>query len=261
MDNMSKPPNEAGKDRSNGDYQDKTINLQQLFSSFFFGFLTQFDDRYNVSGTTTANKTAFPSPKTTSYDSNAVDTRIENDSGKEEVQSMNEHNIEGVLDQIEKLTIYKSTLHLLQWQRDNYLVGDEYADWRKKDRLRQEKHQRYFQPISVTNYTIPYNPTTISHHHISSLASSFIPTAAVQNLLTPIVTELFVKETGVLFDPIKQSTINLILDQEKLLEDTIKNQLLQHLDNPSNLEAIKDSTQGIIIQTAKIDNVGPCETK
>ena len=265
MNDPFKPPvNDTGKDRSNGDYQDKTTNLQQLFSSLFFGLLTQFDDRYNVRGSN-SQEAAIPQTNTISNDSsNTKGVGLINNGIKIETTAVNDHTIEGVLDQIEKLiphdpialrqsTLYTSTLQLLQWQRDNYLVGDEYADWRKNDRRRQQKQHSYFQPTSAANYNIPYNPVTISHHQISSLASSFIPTAVVQNLLTPIVTGLFVKGTGVLFDPIKQSAIDLILDQQQLLEETIKYQLVLLLDNPSNRDAIKDSTQGIIIQTASIE--------
>jgi hypothetical protein len=269
MDNTPTPPADVDKDQSKKDYhQDKTTNLQQLFSYLFFGVLTQFDDRYNVSGSNTNDELINQTNSTSTDSSVAGGVGPVNRSETVGASSLNEYNIEGVLDQIKKIiprdpielrqsTLYKSTMHLLQWQRDSYLVGEEYAEWRKNDRSRQEKQNRYFLAKTVTNYNIPYNPVTISHQHISSLASSFIPTAVVQNLLTPLVTGLFVKETGVLFDPIKQSTINLILDQQKLLEETIKNQLIQLLDNPSNRDAIKDSTQGIIIQTTKIDGGGP----
>lgn len=262
----SKPSNDGGKDQENEDYKDNTTNLQQFFSFLFFGLLTQFDDRYNVSGSSTT-KAATIANIIPNDSSNFISADLDDYDEKAETPSANEHTIDGVLDQIDKLiphdpialrqsTLYKSTLHLLQWHRDNYLVGDEYAEWRKNDRLRQQKQQRYFNATSVTNYNIPYNRSALCHHHITSLASNFIPSALVQNLLTPIVTGLFVKDTGVLFDPIKESTVNLILDQQELLEETMKHLLLQLLDNPRNRDAIKDSTQGIIIQSAKIDDAG-----
>jgi hypothetical protein len=270
MDDSSKPSTDGGRDSQNTDYKDNATNLQQLFSFLFFGLLTQFDDRYNVNGSSTTTETKTKTNAITNESSNFIS--LDQGDSNEETSSLNEHTIDGVLDQIEKLiphdpiavrqsTLYKSTLQLLQWQRDNYLVGGEYAEWRKNDRLRQQKQQPYFQANSVTNYNIPYNHETFCHHHIASLAGNFIPSTLVRNLLTPIVTGLFVKDTGVLFDPIKQSTINLILDQQKLLEGTMKNQLLHLLDNPRNRDAIKDSTQGIIIQTAKIDDAGHSEAK
>ena len=271
MDDSSKPSKDGGKDQENEDYKDTTTNLQQFFSFLFFGLLTQFDDRYNVSGSSTTKTTTIANT-IPNDSSNLTSVDLDDYDEKTETSSVDEHTIDGVLDQIDKLiphdpialrqsTLYKSTLHLLQWHRDNYLVGDEYAEWRKNERLRQQKQQRYFHATSVTNYNIPYNRSTLCHHHVSSLASNFIPSALVQNLLTPIVIGLFVKDTGVLFDPIKQSTINLILDQQKLLEGTMKHLLLQLLDNPHNRDAIKDSTQGIIIQTAKIDDAGRSDAK
>ena len=265
--NKETKPSRGVVGSENGGDTDSTTNLQQLFLTLFFGLLSQFDDRYNVKGSNEKEALMPVTSKHFNDRSNVLDDSLARRDVDADTSSGNEHTIDGALEQLEKLiphdpfelrqsTIYKNTLQLLQWQRDNYLVGDEYADWRKNDRLRQQRQQRHFQSISFTNYDIPYNQATISHHHISSLASKFIPTATVQNLLTPIVTGIFEKETGVLFDPIKQSTINLILDQQKLLEGTIKRQLLQLLDNPRNRDAIKDSTQGIIIQTAKIDDTG-----
>ena len=269
MADSSKAPIVDEKGRGNEDDREATTNLQQLFSFLFFRLLTQFDDRYNVNGSNTTETTTSTAQTDATHNqlSSATNTDLEDVDAKSESSSVNEHTIDGVLDQIEKLiphdpmalrqsALYNSTLQLLQWQRDNYLVGNEYAEWRRNDRLRRHKQQRYLQNIAVTNYDIPYNQATICHHHISSLASDFIPSGTVRNLLTPIVTGLFANDTGVLFDPIKQSTINLILDQQNLLEGTIKNQLLQLLDNPRNRDAIKDSTQGIIIQTANIDDAG-----
>ena len=84
MDNLSKPPNATDKDRSNGDYEDKKTNLQQMFSSFFFGLLTQFDDRYNVGGSNT-QETLLPQTNATSNDSSsAVDVGLVNDNEKDE---------------------------------------------------------------------------------------------------------------------------------------------------------------------------------
>ena len=123
---LSKPRN---KGRSNGDNQDKPTNLQQLLSSLFFGLLSQFDDRYNVSGSN-PKETLLPQTNATTNDSSSsVYVDRVNDNEKDEAPSENEHNIEGVLDQIEKLiphdpiilrqsTLYKSTLRRLHWQRD-----------------------------------------------------------------------------------------------------------------------------------------------
>jgi hypothetical protein len=265
------PDGELKQSRLNSDHQNALSGHQQVFLSFFFGLLNQFDDRYNVTSNNNSTTDA-PIPVSVSSSIEKLSAlkidHAESDSTLEALSTNHDH-IDGVLDRIEQLiprdpvklrqsSLYKGTLQLIQWQRDNYLVGTEYADWRKSDRLRLQQQRRYytFQDRSVENYNIPFNKETLSHSQLSSIASAFIPTAAVRNLLTPIVNGLFQMETGVLYDPIKQCTVNLIVDQQKQLQQTMKHHLIQILDNPHNRDTIKDSTQGIIIRTVEIDNVG-----
>ena len=71
----------------------------------------------------------------------------------EEGQDRAAARMDGVLNQIDKqipqdptalrqTSLYKGALQMLQWQRDNYLVGKEYADWRKNDRKRSQQQRQ-----------------------------------------------------------------------------------------------------------------------
>jgi hypothetical protein len=271
LDGSTNPLEETHKSRLDGDIT-ITRSRSRLFSSLLFGLLDPVPvDEPDVTLEKKSLSPVSTQPPSDLFKNKSDRIATTNDSKTVDDATPN-NNVNGVLDYIDILiphdpinlrqsTLYKGALQMLKWQRDNYFVGDEYADWRKNDRHRQhlrQRQQRYFTTPnpSIENYKIPYNAETISHHHISSLASNFIPTSTVKNIITPIVTGLFDKSTGVLYDPIKQNTINIILDQQNLLERTMKNQILLVLDNPRNRDAIKDSTQGMIIETARVDSQG-----
>lgn len=182
--------------------------------------------------------------------------------GDVEHETSPSNQIDEILSQVDKqiphdpialrqTSLYKGALQVLQWQRDNYLVGTEYADWRKNDRQRQQDH--LFHSPDVESYYISYDDKALGHNQIAQVASDFIPTSTVKNALTPVVTELFAPE-GALYDPIKNALAGVILGQQNNLEQTIKNQMLHFLDNPQNREAMKNSTQGMLIQTTKTDS-------
>jgi hypothetical protein len=179
---------------------------------------------------------------------------------------VSDQQLDGVLSQVELLVphdpiglrqtpLYKGALQLLQYQRDNYLVGTEYADWRKRDRQRQE-NQPFYTPASILRrnsiltdlWDIPYDATALGHGHVANLASGFIPTSTVRNVLVPVLIDL-VQPKSPLYRLIQETTSNVIVGQQSNLEQTIKNQMLQFLNNPKNREAIKSSTKGMLIRT------------
>jgi hypothetical protein len=261
-----------------------TNDRHRLFSSIFFGLLNHMDDgdisNSNDNSTpesSNGSPDSLPPVQTTaaavtvsSKHHVAVKDNVASDSNAAPATTTSNDQIDGILNQLDQwiphdpialrqTALYKGALQMLQWQRDNYLVGDEYAEWRKNDRVRQQqqllKHPWYNQSLQTTHesYDLPYDEKAISHRQLSAVASNFIPTQMVQNLLTPLITGLFDVDTGVLYPPIKDATVNLIVDQQKFLEQTMKDQVLIFLDNPQNRDAMKDSTQGMIMETARID--------
>jgi hypothetical protein len=236
----------------------------QLFAALFLGLVNPLSEHPN-----SLNKTvkAYQQPTNEASENHNSIAAKQDSLEKMHSESDSSHAslndpIDGVLNQIEKLiphdptvlretSVFKGTLQLLQWQRDNYLVGGEYADWRRDDRIREQRFPAPQKPWY--RYALPYDGTALSHDQISSVASAFIPMKTVQDLLTPIVTGLFDTKTGVLFGPIRDSAVNLIVDQQKLLEETVKDQVLTFLDSPRNRDAMKVSTEGMIIQTTRIN--------
>lgn len=174
-----------------------------------------------------------------------------------DVKASLSNRLDGVLNQIDEQiphdpialrekTLYKGAKKLLQWQRDNYLGGKEYADWRRNDRRREQQQQQAVGVASVPeSFEIPFDPTALSHPQVAKLASDFIPTPTVVKALTPIVASL---PTGALYDPVRDSTLAIIEGQQDNLEGVIKTSLLGFLDNPQNRAATKNSTQGMLIR-------------
>jgi len=191
-----------------------------------------------------------------------------NDHDVDKLNASLKNRIDGALDQIDKQiphdpialrqnSLYQGSLQMLQWQRDNYLVGKEYADWRKNDRHRTQQRQQQQQQqqvfsrmttttaVAETSYDIPYDPTALGHPQLAKLASDFIPTETVVKALTPIVAGL---PATVLYEPVRNSAVEIVRGQQGNLEGIIKNQLLRFLDNPQNREAMKNSTRGMLIR-------------
>jgi hypothetical protein len=143
--------------------------------------------------------------------------------------------------ELRETKMYKSTYGLLQWQRDNYLVGSEYANWIKRHRIKY--------PDRVIE--VPYDKTALGHQQIAGLLSWFIPTDTVRQALLPIVVDLPDK---VLFPIVRNATVSLIASQQANLDSIIKRSLITLLKNDQNREAIKNSTQGYIAATTYRDS-------
>jgi hypothetical protein len=144
--------------------------------------------------------------------------------------------------------LYKLALGNLQWQRDNYLVGKDYADQRKSQRnLDQDV------PVEQTAldgglypYKIPFNATALGNIQLTGLGSWFIPSKAVHNSLLPLVVAL---PSGLLHIPILRATADLIPLSQGNVDLAVKNQLLWIFDNQQWRDVIKSSTKGYITNT------------
>jgi hypothetical protein len=241
---------------SNGETSDSSPsgpeNRRKIFSTLIFGHLGGDDQPFgHARGLNTSSETTN-------------DERKEGDANKDEqLRSTSSDRLHGVLSQIDQqiphdpialrqTTLFHSALKGIQWQRDNYLTGAEYADWRKNEKDKQPNDSFYSSEFpSTANDELWYDDKAIAHGQIATLLGDFIPTSTVQRALTPIVAEL---PCGTLYETIRNATVGVILGQQSNLEQTIKSQLLSFLDNPENREAMKSSTQGIIIEKTNNNN-------
>ena len=278
LDKETPPRKEDKRETDGGD----AIDRHRLFSALLFGHphhLPQEDAVNNINAQQNQQQQQHPVKKgenssfrtlATNQLQDALDqSDTENYHDKEAVLT---DRLEGVLTQIEQqiphdpkalrqTTLYQGALQMLQWQRDNYLVGTEYADWQRQQQ-QQQQHQTFAgAEVAGSRYDIPYDPTALSHAQIAKLASDFIPAPTVVRALTPIVAGL--PAGGVLFDPVRNATVHIIQGQRSNLEDVIKNRLLQFLTNPQNRAAMKISTQGMLVRrtntsiSSKNENMAP----
>ena len=150
--------------------------------------------------------------------------------------------------ELRKTSLYKNTYKLIQWQRDNYLVGSEYAEWRRRERLRGGGGETEPPPRDVSSYQgeIIFDADALGHKQVGRLAADFVPSDTVRKALLPIVVTL---PMSALYGPSQAALVRLILGQQDTLDHLLKYQLMQFLGNPRNRAAIKNSTKGYISTT------------
>ena len=136
--------------------------------------------------------------------------------------------------------LFKEAYKQIQWQRDSYFVGPEYANWSGRRRLREEQNDTRSVKAYLT--LMPYDDSKASQQ-LAKIAADFIPSRTVTTVLIPIVVKL---PQGPLYRPTQTALVNVIRNQQGLLDRVIKNSIIGFLDNPRNRQNIKNSTKGYI---------------
>lgn len=137
--------------------------------------------------------------------------------------------------------IFNETYRQIQWQRDSYFIGTEYANWSKRRRQREgeDKNAR-----SVEAYlTLMPCGDSLASQQLTKIAADFMPEPTVKTALLPMIVKV---SHGALYRPIKNALINVIYSQQRALDRLFKRSLLNFLDSPSNRQNIKNSTKGYI---------------
>lgn len=120
--------------------------------------------------------------------------------------------------------LYQSVHHALRFQRDQYLVGSDYAAWRN----------RRGRPARI----LPYDSTALGHQQLRPLVAPFLVSETVVRALTPLIAYELPVAT---FPVIAGAAIQLVESQQDVLNQTVKQSLLQLLQNPQNRQALKRS--------------------
>jgi hypothetical protein len=145
--------------------------------------------------------------------------------------------------------LYQLALRSLLFQRDNYLVGKDYADLRNTQRRRQQQlHSAvpFQSSLDLPFSRIPYDATGLGNLQIGGLLQWFIPSPTVHRALLPIVVGL---PTGALNEPILRAVANLIPLAQPNLDNVVKGRLLWFLKDEHWRGVIKNSTKGYIANT------------
>ena len=137
---------------------------------------------------------------------------------------------------VRNLPFYTTTLTAIQYQRDAYLVGPDYAE-----RRRHEKED-YLAPPPVLGQ-MPYDATALGSMQIANLGSWFLPSATVKDALLPIVVSL---PNGALKETIVLGVVNAIPLAQPIVDEAVKNSVLEVIQNPYWRQVIKNRTKGFI---------------
>ena len=143
--------------------------------------------------------------------------------------------------EIRQAAVFPQLYRLIQFQRDQYLVGSEYATWQQNERQQQSKSTTGGGWIiqADPNDRLPHDPTALGHEQIARVLADFIPTATVRNATVPLLTPL---PTETLYPQLRQACNDVILGQQANLNYIVKDSLISFLKNPQNRMAIKKST-------------------
>ena len=136
-------------------------------------------------------------------------------------------------DALRETPIFRSAYKAIQFQRDCYILGPDYAQWRQKN------------PHSDQ---LPSTAHGLAHRHLTHLGGSFLPSPTVRYAALPLVASL---PTTVLYQPAKNGLIGIIQGQQDNVNSILKNQILSVLDNPNIRHSIKNSTQGFLSNKGK----------
>ncbi|KAL7559670.1 hypothetical protein ACA910_002382 [Epithemia clementina (nom. ined.)] len=186
-------------------------------------------------------------------------------------------------DELRQSRWYKSTRKLVEFQRDQYLVGKDYATMASEQRYKQQTvksdsskpnkapHRQVQRNTSLTprstlsslanllpqpektappfpSVKLPYDPTALGHAHLSQVVSTkLIPLPA---LYRHVALPWACKVPDLIYQPAENALVRAILGQQSTLHRVLKSRILTFLDNPRNRTAIKTSTRGFILSSS-----------
>lgn len=242
MPDKESPPHLSRRRRESQKKAEANVRqATELFSSLFFGWTPQLAPS---SVPTKERPSTYQSPSAT------VRTKPVEKETKEPLSGAQA----AFVAQLDKLlprdpqelratNLYQEAYKQLQWQRDNYLVGGEYANWRKLERLRMSDRVR---SVKEFQQEIQFDESCLGHQQVARLAADFVPSPTVKQALLPLITPL---PMTALYGPTQRALVNVILGQQDNLDQIVKAQLLQFLQNPKNRIAFKNQTSGYISTT------------
>jgi hypothetical protein len=150
-------------------------------------------------------------------------------------------------ERLRQTALYKEAYKGIQWQRDNYLVGREYANWRVKERYRRLDPNHNTRSVQSFVHEMPFDEGALAHPQFAGLAATFLPSDAVKDALVPLIVPVVENQ---LYPVAQQGVVQLIEAQQDNLHRILKGQIVQFLDNPQNRTDIKTSTRGYISTSA-----------
>lgn len=157
------------------------------------------------------------------------------------LQALLEQHVPTNQEELRMTQLYQSTYRLLQYHRDGFLVGQEYARWRQAERQSGRP--------AASLQGVPVDETALGPIHTKRLLSWFLPSATVRLAVVPLIVPI---PTHQLYPLVTASTVQLIQGQQQALNALLKRTVLNFLNNPQNRGAIKNSTQGYLVSIYRL---------
>ena len=146
--------------------------------------------------------------------------------------------------ELRETALFRNAYKLVANQRDQYLVGSEYAEWKRTKQDSRRLRRGFFdRRRQFRENELPMDPTALGHQQIADLAASFIPSQTMVNAALPLIEPL---PGQVLFGPSKEALLGIIASQQTNLDTIMRGQIINVLTNPNIRTSIKKSTQGFL---------------
>ena len=141
------------------------------------------------------------------------------------------------------LPFYNSTVDILKYQRDNYLIGTKYAEQKQQYQQRQFPFTNSRFGAAIGSPRMPNDATALGYIQIVQLGSWFVPSKTIKDALLPIVILL---PSGVLHDTITSTVSDAIPLAQPIVDSAMKDAVLGVINDPQIRQLIKSRTQKIL---------------
>jgi SLT domain-containing protein len=156
---------------------------------------------------------------------------------------------------------YNIILKEAQWQRDEYLLGQDHADIRRQQRQRQQLSssssswpRRIIQQIQVNTTNIKHhqnktnnktnNGSSLGLQQVSHVGATFLSSSPlVKQALLPIVLQ---QPRTSLYQPAKRGLISLIDSQQTTVDTLLRQTILDLLEQERIRKLVMNSTKGYL---------------
>jgi len=156
-----------------------------------------------------------------------------------------------------KTSIYKGVLSQVQWQRDNYIVGSDYANIRNEQRANSNSSKKElpsspsFHPLLEEYAKIKRGQESMAHLQLRGLGQWFLPSSTVMDAARPQVLYLANFTDGPLRIPLRRSLCDIIPLSQDQVDSIFKSSIITFLADDEWKHFIKGHTGGYITSSIR----------
>mmetsp|Transcript_38664 Transcript_38664/g.57484 ORF Transcript_38664/g.57484 Transcript_38664/m.57484 type:complete len:229 (-) Transcript_38664:707-1393(-) len=137
---------------------------------------------------------------------------------------------------LEDTPLYNSIRKAVKWQRDNYLVGRQFADERRKERKAEE--DMGIVGAGVLPSSLGFDETALGNPQLRSIGAWYITSSSLYDVALPFVLTL---PMGPLYTPALRASVDLIPMGQQPLDNVTKQSVIDVLGNENIKGFVKSS--------------------